>query len=299
MKKLMVLLLALVCVIGCVGCICSHQWVQASCLEPKNCPLCGKVEGEALGHIWLEATCMAAETCAACGMTQGEKVDHQWQEATCAGPSACKWCGQTRGEALAHAWQKATTEAPATCSACGMTDGERITTDVRFTTAANSHLFGGWEMEFPMSGETLNLADYVEEVAFIATVSFMEDGNLDVAVRFKDQAGFMADLVAKTQEMIYLQFEGMEIAREDADVMFQDVYGMSVAEYAADVWAEADWDAMLEMYGIHRVYYVQGGVLNIGKSWEAGFEGYTCAISGDRLTITAPSGEVTVLTRTK
>lgn len=287
MKKILVLMLVLACMLGCTGCICSHQWVEANCLESRNCPLCGKEEGDALGHRWLDATCQAPQICEACGETQGETVDHRWVEATCFAPRSCKWCPLTEGEALTHIWQDATTEAPKTCSACESTEGDRIITDGRFTTAANSALFGRWEVDFPMSGEELNIADYVEEVAFVAVIGFMEDGSLEVTVRFKDQESFEADLVEKTQEMIYLQFEGLEIPREDADVMFADVYGMSVAEYAADIWAAADWNAMLELYAKRAVYYVEQGKLNIAKSWEEAFESSDFAITGDKLTITA------------
>ena len=92
--------------------------------------------------------------------------------------------------------------------------------------------------------------------------------------------------------MIYLQFEGLEISREDADVMFQDVYGMSVAEYAAEVWAEADWNAMLELYTKRAVYYANQDGLNIAKTWEGAFKSYRFAISGDKLTITDGSDAV-------
>ena len=292
MKRLCAVLLILACMLGCTGCICGHEWVEASCLEPKSCPLCGKVEGQALGHLWLEATCQAPQTCETCGQTQGETVDHQWLEATCFAPKTCKWCPLTEGEALAHVWQNATTEMPKTCSTCGSTEGDRIITDGRFTTAANRDLFGRWEVDFPMSGEELNIADYVEEVAFVAVIGFMEDGSLEVTVRFQDQAGFETALADKTQEMIYLQFEGLEISREDADVMFQDVYGMSVAEYAAEVWAEADWNAMLELYTKRAVYYANQDQLNIAKTWEGAFESYRFAISGDKLTITDGSDAV-------
>ena len=205
--------------IGCTGCFCSHQWVEASCLEPQTCPLCGKVEGEPLGHRWKDATCQAPQTCEACGETQGETVDHQWQDATCDAPKTCKWCALTEGEPLAHDWQNATTEKPKTCAACGKTEGERIITDERFTTAANQDLFGSWEMGMSMSGEELSLAEYVDEVRFVMTLCFGEDGTMEIKARFEDMDGFVAHLITVTEEMIYQQFEGMEITREDADLM--------------------------------------------------------------------------------
>lgn len=297
MKKLFVVLLALACVIGCTGCFCSHQWVEASCLEPQTCPLCGKVEGEPLGHRWKDATCQAPQTCEACGETQGEKVDHQWQDATCDAPKTCKWCALTEGEPLAHDWQNATTEKPKTCTACGKTEGERIITDERFTTAANQDLFGSWEMGMSMSGEELSLAEYVDEVRFVMTLCFGEDGTMEIKARFEDMDGFVAHLITVTEEMIYQQFEGMEITREDADLMFEDTYGMSVPEYAAGIWNVVDWNAMLDMYSDHYVYYAEGGSIYLADSWEDTFESSTYILSGDQLTIVDADGTTLELNR--
>ena len=297
MKKVFVLLLALACLVACTGCFCGHEWVEASCLEPKTCPLCGKKEGEALGHSWKEATCQAPQTCEACGETQGEKVDHRWLDATCDAPETCQWCALTRGEPLAHTWQNATTEAPKTCAACGKTEGERIITDERFTTQANRELFGDWETEMTMSGEELSLAEYVDEVAFVVTVRFGEDGNMKIITQFKDMEGFVAELVAVTQEMIYLQFEGMDISREDADVLFVDSYGMTVAEYAAGIWTVVDWNAMMELYSANYVYYADGGNVNIAESWDDAFETSSYTLAGDVMTIVDPDGTTLELTR--
>ena len=245
MKKVFVLLLALACLVVCTGCFCGHQWVEASCLEPKNCPLCGKVEGEA----------------------------------------------------LEHSWQNATTEAPKTCAACGATEGERIITDERFTTAANQELFGAWETEMTMSGQEMSLAEYVDEVAFVITVHFGEDGNLEIKASFQDMEGFVSNLVTVTQEMIYLQFEGMDITRDEADVMFEDTYGMTIAEYAEGIWTVVDWNAMLAIYADEYVYYAENGSINIAGSWEEEFETSSYTLVGDVLTIVDPDGTTLELTR--
>lgn len=33
-----------------------HQFIDATCEEPKTCTACGKQEGQALGHLWVDAT---------------------------------------------------------------------------------------------------------------------------------------------------------------------------------------------------------------------------------------------------
>ena len=105
---------------------CEHNWVAATCTEPKTCSICGKTEGFAMGHSWAEATCAAPSTCTVCGETSGEALGHSWAEATCAAPSTCTVCGETSGEALGHSWAEATCTAPSTCTVCGETSGEAL-----------------------------------------------------------------------------------------------------------------------------------------------------------------------------
>lgn len=48
-----------------------HEWLDATCLEPKTCAVCGAVEGEALGHDWSDACIAAPKRCVRCGITEG------------------------------------------------------------------------------------------------------------------------------------------------------------------------------------------------------------------------------------
>ena len=297
MKKLCVLLLVLACVIGCTGCICSHSWVEADCLNPKNCPLCGKSEGQAIGHLWEDATCQIPQTCKLCGLTQGETVDHGWIDATCDAPKTCQWCALTEGEALGHSWEKATTEAPRTCSGCGLTEGDPIITDERFTTAANAFLFGVWQAETVMPGADLNLEDYMEQVPVVVTLTFGEDGTVKKQISFPDPEAFLEELIRITEERVYAQFEELEIGREDADELFADSYGMTIGEHAAAVWAEADLDGMVEVHGTQGVYYATETAINMAGSWESEFQTHRFALNGEQLTVTAPDGTCMTLTR--
>ena len=239
MKRFGLILLALACLIGCAGCFCGHQWVEGDCLTPRSCPLCGKVDGEAPGHRWREATCQAPETCDACGETRGQPVDHQWQAATCASPKRCVWCDLTQGQALDHTWQADTTEAPKTCTGCGLTEGERILTDERFATAANEDLFGQWRGETVLTGADLRLEEYVEQVPVIVTVTFEEDGSMEKSFSVKDLEGLTLQLIDITQQRMYQQFREMNIDREEADVLFEDAYSMTIEEYAVLFWENA------------------------------------------------------------
>lgn len=59
---------------------CEHEWVDATCKEPKHCSKCGKTEGTALDHVWAEATFAAPKTCTLCGETEGEREQSYFEE---------------------------------------------------------------------------------------------------------------------------------------------------------------------------------------------------------------------------
>lgn len=46
-----------------------HEWVRATCTEPRMCVTCGEIKGDALGHDWLDDG-----FCFRCGATNGERV---------------------------------------------------------------------------------------------------------------------------------------------------------------------------------------------------------------------------------
>ena len=52
MKKLISLLLVLAMAASLAACGHEHDWIPATCTEPKTCSVCGKTEGQPLGHDW-------------------------------------------------------------------------------------------------------------------------------------------------------------------------------------------------------------------------------------------------------
>ncbi len=69
-----------------------HEWIDATCTEPKTCATCGATEGDPLGHsvdewtVTEEATCSEEGEregeCTVCGETiiePIEKTDHEWK----------------------------------------------------------------------------------------------------------------------------------------------------------------------------------------------------------------------------
>ena len=57
-----------------VAASCDHQWIDATCTEPKTCSICGATEGDPLGHDFAPATVDSPKRCKVCGFEEGEKV---------------------------------------------------------------------------------------------------------------------------------------------------------------------------------------------------------------------------------
>lgn len=54
--------------------VCEHQWIEATCTEPKTCSLCGITEGETLEHDFAPATVDSPKKCKVCGFEEGDSV---------------------------------------------------------------------------------------------------------------------------------------------------------------------------------------------------------------------------------
>ncbi len=149
MKRSM--LVAMICCLVMLSGCCSHEWIEADCVNPRMCSKCGETAGAALGHNAPEltctksafcircndlvsapghsivmATCDEGEKCAVCDEVFGEALGHTWKDATCVNPITCEKCGETQGEALGHAWIDADCVIPRICSVCNATDGEAL-----------------------------------------------------------------------------------------------------------------------------------------------------------------------------
>lgn len=63
---------------------CPHDWILATCTNPKTCSICGQTEGEPLGHTWEEATKYTPKTCSTCGQKEGNLLPFNDNQSQCA-----------------------------------------------------------------------------------------------------------------------------------------------------------------------------------------------------------------------
>lgn len=298
MKKFLLVILALTCLLSLAGCGCEHQWADAACEAPRTCAKCGKTEGAPNGHSWLAAACNTPKTCEICGKTEGDALGHDWKAATCEEGAKCLRCGFGGGEALGHNWLDATTDAPQTCAVCGKTQGERIITDSRFTTAACQSLFGTWEGVCTMTGEMMGDAT-LPDMEIVLAITFHNDGTFTEDARMADKEGYAMLLTDYYINALYAEFANQYgMSEAEADQAMLEAYGMDVRTYSEALAAIFDWDALLSAACQEGVYYVSGNQLYSGLSWNA-LEAEPLRLSGGTLVLLSPMDGVSDFTVTK
>ena len=272
MKRfLMLTALVTACLMLLTGCCFHKEWYAATCETPKTCAECGETEGEALGHSWVEAGCETPKTCSVCKLTEGE--------------------------ALGHSWEDATTEAPKTCVACGLTEGERIVTDPRFTTAATRDIQGVWVAELCVTAEEMGLDEgIIDQMVLELTIEMCNDGAMVVFVQIPDEQGFMQKLIDAYVDVMYAEFEAMDMDREAADAAMMDVYGTDVRGYLESALGSISFnDILSSIYSemqLGGVYYMEDGKLFSGYSWTSAMTEEAYTLSGNTLIIDSLSEEM-------
>ena len=274
-RKLTAALLLMLCMLILTACGCKHEiWLDANCTDPKTCADCGETEGAPLGHSWYAATCTTAKTCEVCSHVEGEPLGHSWADATCEAPKTCSACALTEGEALGHSWQEATTDAPKTCATCGATEGERIITDPRFTTASTQEIQGVWYYDAVLTEKEMELEGVELALNVRVFLDFRNDGILAASLSVPDEEAFINALVEAYVEVMYQEFEALDLSREEADAAMQEAYGMGIRDYLATSFAEVDFDELIgtafRASGFDEgVYYMKDGKLFTGNNWES------------------------------
>lgn len=308
MRKLRIVILALMVVLVFSGCSCKHEWAAADCVNPPTCGKCGATEGEPLGHEWTDATCTTARTCSRCGRSEGEPLGHTWADATCTEPKTCATCGEvlgeitehvwveatctaaktcsvcgaTEGELAEHVWTEATTDTPATCSVCGATEGEKVVTDPRFVTGEVEKLLGRWEATLELSEEDLNIRRFNGSLEGIYWIEFRNDGTAETGIELKDEKKFREAAAECYADWTFEQLEEDEIDEDaanavakvlvDTDVeayILKELEEIPIHDLIEDLLAESDiGDGWFAEY----VFYVEDGKLYMDEEWNDSME---------------------------
>ena len=88
-----------------------------------TCSRCGLTSGSSLEHEWIEATCTEPRTCSLCGVTDGDALGHIATEATCTEPSVCSVCGEILSQPLGHVILTSNNIVEPTCTEAGIQSG--------------------------------------------------------------------------------------------------------------------------------------------------------------------------------
>ena len=200
-------------------------------------------------------------------------ISHKWQDATCAAPKTCTECGKTKGEPLAHTWQEATTDAPKTCTICGATEGKRILTDPRFTTAATKQLHGNWVGHISVDGALFGFDDFEERLYIEFLLQFQTDGSIGMEFTVTNSKQFTSALSEYLYASLYKEFSGEGMDKEAVEAAILDTYGMSAEQYVATITKGLDFVSIISMLNnVTGVYYIDGGLLYTGISWDSYLE---------------------------
>lgn len=274
----------------------SYPDVPLDCENPAACTVCGELRQEAKAHNWKEATCVDPKLCLACGQQRQETKPHDWKEATCAEPKSCLVCGRQEGETKPHTWLDATVNAPKTCSVCGETEGEPLDAKSLFDAQVCQPLFGSWEGEFVMTGEMMGDPS-LPEIRVILGITFHDDGTWSESVRLADEEAFQKVLTEYYIQVLYAEFEGYGMTKEEADQTMMEAYGKTVAEYAAALAQIIDINAALGLSAVTGVYFVADGQLYFGQTWEE-MEAEPLLLEDGKLTLSVGDlSEAIILTR--
>ena len=101
----------------------THDWMEATCIAPMTCSICGVTKGDLGEHRYSNSTCTELATCSICGKTTGGYADHFGNAGTCTQRQICLACGAEFGD-YQHMWIDANCIHPKMCWLCKITEGE-------------------------------------------------------------------------------------------------------------------------------------------------------------------------------
>ena len=236
---------------------CQHQWVEADCLYPKTCRLCGETGGEALGHTEVIDEAVDS-TCTETGLTQGKHcslcgkvlvvqqeipaLGHKWNTPTCTTPKTCSVCKTTEGEPYGHTFENGE------CIDCGEEDPDFVS----FTLTSTKY--------------NINLTDY-SDVAYITmiggeTVSYDIDDESVVSCKWGEWDG---DVIPLTFTPVSSGNTAVTVYIKNSDVSI--TINVSVEMTEGDIWkynyyVDSQFGFETEDWYLTTINYIEGTFSN-------------------------------------
>ncbi len=186
---------------------CQHQWIEADCLYPKTCRLCGETSGAALGHAEVIDEAVDS-TCTQTGLTEGRHCSlcgkifvaqektaawgHKWNMPTCTTPKTCSVCNTTEGEPYGHTFENGA------CIDCNEEDPDFVSLTLTSTTyninltdysdVAYITMIGGETVTYDIDDESVVSCEWGEWDGDVIPLTFtpVSSGNTSVTVYIKN-----------------------------------------------------------------------------------------------------------------
>ena len=168
---------------------------------------------------------------------------------------------------------------------------------------AGGAIIGTWSMDVDLS-EELNrqmgddFAGFDGKLIITLKFDFNEDGSFkmyaDKGALRESFAGWMDAFVVFSADVMYAEFEGYGLSREEADELIQSSYNCTIEEYIRlAMESSVDIDAMADEMETKGIWEVEGDKLYMSdgsKIDENRFDIFE--VSGDTLTLTLPEGAI-------
>lgn len=165
-------------------------------------------------------------------------------------------------------------------------DGNPVNHSDKFDISICAPLQGTWQGTVEMTGDDLGFEGSDIIITAQYSLTFDAEGNMITKIDF-DEDQFMAFVVASNIEYVYnsLRNEMPGFTKAEIDVLFMNVYGMTVPEYVEAELSPDDFeqDIHQEIYG---VYYVEGNILYQGENWTAYMSQTEYQLDGNTLILT-------------
>lgn len=166
---------------------------------------------------------------------------------------------------------------------------------------AGKALYGTWSMDVDLS-EELNrqmgdeFAGFDGKLVITLKFDFNEDGSFkmyaDREALKESFAGWLDSFVVFSVDVMYAEFEGYGLSKEEADELVQSSYNCTMEEYVRSMMeSSVDVDAMADEMETKGIWEAKGDKLYMSEGSKIDVNSFDIfEVSGDTLTLNLPEG---------